>query len=269
MARNKTKAEESKSDPTVGLFLSLMILILAFFIVLVSMSRIEEKKSEQALESINSAFGVLPGGKSPFFSMGGVLSKASEPMDRMEADYRQIKELAYRTEGRDRVSLQTDGARRIVVLNNDVLFDSESITLKPEAEPFLKGLAAIIEGSEYWVEVNGYTDDIEPRPGGAVADNWALSGFRALAVARFLESQGVERKRLAAYGYGPINPIKPNDSGPNRAENHRVEIVLDQSLAGDVEELRMLRKPGKFHYRGFTFDLFNRPVEQKKPEGEN
>ncbi len=268
MPRRKVKAEDPKSDMTVTMFLALMILVLAFFIVLVSMSRIEEKKAEDALRSINSTFGVLPGGKSPFFSMGGVLSKTQEPMSRVEADYRQIKELAYRTQGRDKINLQSDGARRIVVLNNDVLFDTESIRLKPEAEPFLKGLAAIIQGSEYWVEVAGYTDDIEPRPGGSIADNWALSGFRALAVARFMEAQGVDRKRLAAFGYGPINPIKPNDSGPNRARNHRVEIVLDQTLAGDVDELRLLKKPGKFRYRGFTFDLFNRPVENRGPGGE-
>ena len=267
MARKKVKAEEPKSDMTVAMFLSLMILILAFFIVLVSMSRIEVKKTEEALKSINSTFGVMPGGKSPFFAMGGVLSEAQQPMDQMQEDYRQIKDLAYRTQGQDKINLQTDGARRIVVLDNDILFDSESIVLKPEAEPFLKGLAAIIEGSEYWVEVAGYTDDIEPRPGGVVDNNWALSGYRALAVARFLESQGVARRRLSAFGYGSINPIRPNDSGPNRAQNHRVEIVLDQTLAADVEELRLQRKPGQFHYRGFTFDLFNRPAPDKKPEG--
>ena len=259
MARKKERAEEPSSDMTVAMFLSLMILILAFFIVLVSMSRVEEKKVEDVLESINSTFGVMPGGSSPFFAMGGVVSKAQDPINKIDMDYRQIKELAYRTKGQDQIKLQSDGGRRIVVLNNEVLFDSESITLKPEALPFLKGLADIIKKSEYWVEVGGYTDDIEPRPGGPVADNWALSGFRALAVVKFMEAQGVARNRLAAFGYGSMNPVAPNDSASNRAQNHRVEIALDRSVAADVEELRLQKKPGELRYRGFTFDLFNRP----------
>ena len=50
----------------------------------------------------------------------------------------------------------------------------------------------------------------------------------------------------------------------NRAQNHRVEIILDRSVAADVEELRLLKKPGKFRFRGFTFDLFNRPAENRE-----
>ncbi len=128
----------------------------------------------------------------------------------------------------------------------------------------MRDLAGIIKKSEYWIEVSGYTDDIDPRPGGPVSDNWALSGYRALAVVRFLEANGVPRDRLAAFGYGPINPFKPNNSGPNRALNHRVEIVLDQSMAADVEELRLLEKPGKFHYQGFSFDLFKQSPPGKE-----
>lgn len=259
MAKKKKKQEEASSDMTVVMFVALMILLLAFFIVLVSMSSIEEKKKKDVLASLNSTFGAMPGGRSPFFDVGGVLTKASEPLTSVEADYRQIKELAYDTLGEDKVRLLSDGGRRTIILQSEILFGAEGVSLKPEALPFLKGLAAIIELSPYWIEVGGYTDDVEPGPTSPAKDNWTLSALRALAVLKYLQFSGVGEERLAAYGYGSLNPVKPNTSARNRALNHRVEIALDQNLAARVEALRLLKSPGRANYRGFSFDLMNQP----------
>ncbi|MBW1711690.1 MAG: OmpA family protein [Deltaproteobacteria bacterium] len=247
---------------TVALFLSLMILLLAFFIVLVSMSTIEEKKKEEVLSSIHSTFGPMPSGRSPFYTVGGIASKSSAPMTPLEADYRQIRKLAYSEIGQDKVRLMADTGRRVIILRSQILFDPEGVNLKAEAVPFLKGLAAIIERSSYLVEVNGYTDDIDPAPGGPARNNWGLSGLRALAVVKFLQANGVALERLAAYGYGPLNPLKPNTTAANRILNHRVELVLDETLVSDVDELRVLKAPGRLRFRGFIFDLFGRPAEE-------
>lgn len=261
MPRQKVRYVPPESDRTVTLFLSLMILLLAFFIVLVSMSRIEEKKKADVLQSIRSTFGFLPGGRSPFPSLGGVVSKASDPVSRLEQDIIRIKKLSFDTMGRDKVHLKTDGGRRVVLLNSQDLFDPEGIALKPGAEKFLTGLAAIIAPSPYWIEVGGHTDDIGPGPESPARNNWQLSGLRALAVVKSLAAAGVANRRLAAIGYGPLVPLKPNDSAKNRRANHRVEIVLDQTLAEEAEKLRRIRGPGRLLYRGFSFDLFGNPVE--------
>ncbi|MBW2618307.1 MAG: OmpA family protein [Deltaproteobacteria bacterium] len=163
--------------------------------------------------------------------------------------------MAYQTLDSDKVRLFIERHRRTISIDREILFDPESVKIKPEAERFLKGLAAIIEDQKYRVTVNGHTDDIPPAPGGQVTNNWALSGLRAVEVVKFLIEQKIAPQRLAAYGYGPISPLSPNTSADNRAMNHRVDIVLDESLAGPVSDLKVREAPGKIRYKGFTFDI--------------
>ena len=255
MARGKAREEPAQGGGTTVMFLALMIILLAFFIMLVAMSTIEERKVEDVLASIYSTFGFMPGGSSPLFSPGGVSSRASSPMTPLEADFQEIKKLAYQTLGRDKVRLFIERHRRTISVDREILFDPESVKLKPEAERFLKGLAAIIEAQKYSVTVNGHTDDIPPAPGGSVTNNWALSGLRAVDVVKFLIEHKIAPQRLAAYGYGPTRPLRPNTSADNRAMNHRVDIVLDESLAGPVSDLKVREAPGKIRYKGFTFDI--------------
>lgn len=263
MAKKKKKVEEAAGSDTVTMFLSLMILLLAFFIVLVSMSTIEEKKKEQALQSIYSTFGSLPGGTTPF--TGGITSSdASAPINRLDSDFKAIKEIAYKEVGRDRVALKTDAGRRIISIEGEVLFDPESITLKPSIMPFLDGLAKILKGGKYFIRIGGHTDDVPPDPRGPARDNWALSAYRALAVLKVLARDGVAPDRMAAYGYGPINPLRPNNSPKNRAANHRVELVMDESLSGQVEGLRARQRPDRLRFKGFVFDLFGEAEDVKK-----
>jgi chemotaxis protein MotB len=74
------------------------------------------------------------------------------------------------------------------------------------------------------IRVEGHTDDVPA--GGAYPTNWELSTARALAVVRFLQSQGIDPSRLAAAGYGEYRPIAPNDTAEGRSQNRRIEIVL-------------------------------------------
>lgn len=260
MARRRLRGEETiQSGGMLTTYLCLMIILLSFFIMLVSMSRLEEKKKISVLESIYSSFGFLGEGSSPFFSPGGLSSRPTAPMTPLEADFREIKALVYRSLGEDKIQLLSEPGRRILAVDREILFDPDSVTLKPKAEAFLKGLAAIIERGNYKISVLGHTDDIPPAPGGPAADNWTLSGLRAVAVVKFLAAMKINPKRLAAYGYGPSAPILPNTSAENRAANNRVEIILDESAASEVDDLKVGQGAGRVEYKGFTFDLYGRP----------
>jgi len=235
-----------------------MILMLAFFIMMVSMSKIQEKKKEAVLESIYSTFGFLPGGRSPMFGSLGATPEKTPPLTPLATDFQEIKRLAFNTPGSDKIDLLSEPGVRTVIINRELLFEPEGLELKPEAIHFLSGLAAIIQSSPYAVSVEGHTDDIPPPPGAPADNNWALSGLRALSVLKFLEASGVDGKRLSARGYGPNRPLRPNTSAANRALNHRVEIRLDERAAGRVEELKLLESPGQTRYKGFTFDIIDR-----------
>jgi outer membrane protein OmpA-like peptidoglycan-associated protein len=69
------------------------------------------------------------------------------------------------------------------------------------------------------VEVRGYTDNT-----GSVAGNVALSQKRAEAVRQYLIDNGIESERVTAKGFGPENPIAPNDTRAGRAKNRRIEF---------------------------------------------
>ncbi len=101
-----------------------------------------------------------------------------------------------------------------------VLFDINKSTLKPEALKVLSKVAAyLVKHPELKVEVRGYTDSTGP-----LAWNMKLSQRRADAVRDFLAGEGVDSSRMSTHGYGPENPIAPNDTKENRSLNRRVDF---------------------------------------------
>lgn len=79
--------------------------------------------------------------------------------------------------------------------------------------------ASLVAHPEVRVEIAGYTDNT-----GSAAVNTRLSAARALAVRAYLARKGVGAERMVAKGYGPGNPVAPNDTPAGRAENRRVEL---------------------------------------------
>jgi chemotaxis protein MotB len=117
----------------------------------------------------------------------------------------------------------------------DVLFDSGSADLKPEATPQLDKLADALKELETqipsdipWVlRVDGHTD-IKPITNAAFASNWELSAARAITVVRYLIDQGVPPNRLVAAGFGEFQPLDPGDTEEALARNRRIELKLTE-----------------------------------------
>jgi chemotaxis protein MotB len=117
----------------------------------------------------------------------------------------------------------------------DVLFDSGSADLKPEATPQLDKLADALKELETqipsdipWVlRVDGHTD-IKPITNAAFPSNWELSSERAITVVRYLIDQGVPANRLVAAGFGEFQPLASGDSEEALARNRRIELKLTE-----------------------------------------
>jgi outer membrane protein OmpA-like peptidoglycan-associated protein len=75
----------------------------------------------------------------------------------------------------------------------------------------------------YQITLSGYTDNI-----GKEEDNLKLSVERAKAVAEYLISQGVEKKRVIYKGYGSLKPIADNESEEGKKTNRRVEFIIKE-----------------------------------------
>ena len=130
------------------------------------------------------------------------------------------------------------------VFASDVLFDSGSADLKPEAMPQIDKLADALKQLETqipediaWVmRIDGHTD-IRPITNAFFASNWELSSARAISVARYLIDRGVPPNRLVAAGFGEFQPLQAGDSDeesgqepPHRAETHRALGLASRSV---------------------------------------
>lgn len=102
-----------------------------------------------------------------------------------------------------------------------IFFDFGKSEVKPESDPALKELAALLQASpalKVWVV--GHTDNVGP-----VESNLTLSGARAAAVVKALTQRGITASRLAPHGAGPYAPVASNATDEGRARNRRVELV--------------------------------------------
>src|SRR6478736_705721 len=147
-----------------------------------------------------------------------------------------VEELArYRSEffGKLREALAGQRDVQVVgdrfVFQSEVLFPSGSAQLQPGGEKQLAEvaerlieIASRIPKEINWVlQVAGHTDD-KPIRNVVYPSNWELSAARAIAVVKFLHSQGIPNERLVAAGYGEYQPLSAIDS----ARNRRIELKL-------------------------------------------
>lgn len=103
-----------------------------------------------------------------------------------------------------------------------LLFDTDKAELKPESDPTLAEIAALLKGNPTLaVVVVGHTDNV-----GAYDYNIDLSKRRAAAVvAALAKRHGVPAERMRAAGVGMVAPTAVNATEEGRAKNRRVEVV--------------------------------------------
>ncbi len=126
-------------------------------------------------------------------------------------------------------SVKQDPVRGMVItLSGSVLFASNKSDLLPSAQAKLAEVASALtkDDSTSKIVVEGHTDS----QGGATY-NQGLSQRRAQAVRDYLVSQGVAADRVTAVGFGLTRPIADNGSPEGRANNRRVEIVVQPTPA--------------------------------------
>lgn len=265
MARRKR--DESEPPGIVVMYTSLMILLLAFFIMLNTLSKVEEAKVRSALQSLRSTFGFTPGGMSALKSEAfNATFRANAPINPVEQDYMALRTLVQDEDLGDDAKLLRSGGLHTVAMTSALLFKPGSLELSDQAMRFLDQVAKIVGRSKYPLSLRGHTD----RTGATQRERmelFNLSAQRALAVVYYLIGQGVDPARLAAFGLSGYWPMV-GENAPNRAVvNNRVELVFDardaaQHMLPEAQEGRRL------NFKGFTFDLLKEvPVEKPAEQG--
>jgi outer membrane protein OmpA-like peptidoglycan-associated protein len=103
-----------------------------------------------------------------------------------------------------------------------LMFATGKSNLRPTSREKLAGVAEALQSAgEKQIVVEGHTDSM-----GSEELNMQLSQKRAETVADFLVAEGVPEARVSAMGVGPASPIGDNSTPEGRAENRRVEIII-------------------------------------------
>lgn len=120
------------------------------------------------------------------------------------------------------VSVVNTGSQLVVTMPQDVLFATDSASVRPDLQRDLYTLAGSLNRyPDTTVEVIGHTDNT-----GDASYNQRLSQDRASAVASVLIGAGVPRGRVVSYGRGEDQPIASNLTPEGRAQNRRVEFII-------------------------------------------
>jgi len=119
------------------------------------------------------------------------------------------------------IPMQPIAIGNTVVLNN-VFFDTDSYSLKPESKVELLAIVDFMNQNPLiCFEIGGHTDNV-----GNKQYNTTLSNNRAKAVYDFIVEAGISSSRLSYKGYADNKPVVDNTTPENRAKNRRTELVI-------------------------------------------
>ena len=265
MARKKKHEEHeghANHERWVLSYADILTLLLALFIVMFAISKVDQKKFEEFARGTAEGFGnVAVTGKTGMFDGGDGVLKDQKPaqmedvpatkpddLDSMlaqaaiekeraraaaasaeKANLEEVKkklalELKQKGLG-DAVQMQVDARGLVVnIVTDKVLFDTGKADLKPTGTAVLDAIAPALKPLPNSITVEGHTDDVPIS--GTYRSNWALSADRAVMVTERLIRDGIPTERVAAAGYADTRPLAPNTSDAGRARNRRVAVVV-------------------------------------------
>lgn len=254
MARRRQEENPQNGSPAwMTTYADIVTLLLAFFVILFSMSEIDIEKFQAVIKSFQGSLGVLEGGQ---IVEEGELNEENmndyyeeiyrhsisdvEERDQEFGDLQARVQEYIEKEGLDAsvlVSLETQGL--MLRFQDDVLFDSAEAELKNEAEEVLRFITDILQEQELedkFIRVEGHTDDLPMLPDSDFETNWELSVARAVSAGRYMiEEENIDPSRISMAGYAEYQPIAEN-TPEGRGQNRRVDIVILRAEIGEMVE---------------------------------
>ncbi len=259
MRRKKTQHEEDNLDRWLVSYADFITLLFAFFVVMYSMSSINEGKYRVLSDTMIAAFKTPPKSLEPvqigeqpktIIKEKKVLQKI-KPIELLkkkeQPEVNQMAVIADKVTDslkplikKGLVNVSDNKLWVEVELNNSLLFDIGSAELESESRGVIAKLARLLAPLPNHIDVEGHTDNI-PIRNEIYPTNWELSAARAASMVRALIQRGVKPERLTAIGYGQYRPKASNKTYQGRQKNRRVTIVI----LADKNARRMVAIEGK------------------------
>lgn len=264
----KKNAQKKRTPDWIVTFADLAVLLLTFFILLLSFAEMDADKYRAMANSMALAFGssnVLAEdiGGSPLTLIEADTVSLPEPSETLQDQPEFIDERAERAEARqvaggvldlagrliqeleaevasDALHVNYDEGQVVIRFSEEATFRSGDAAIKPEMVPIIERVVQVLSACTGDVVVSGHTDDV-PISRGRYRSNWDLSAARAVSVVHELVlNRQIPADQVVAAGRAETRPLAANDSPENRAVNRRVEIAIRNPECDEAAPTREL-----------------------------
>lgn len=232
MSKKKHEEHENHERWLVS-YADFITLLFAFFVVMYSISSVNEGRFRAVSDSIQAA--LKPVVSSPASTklvpigdknaaLVAVLSKKAQLVRKLQdvlgTKTKQLNLMEH-------VNVMETETGMKVAISDSMMFESGQAELKAQAFPILEALAEVLNDRIMKdVKVLGHTDNVPMRTA-QFPSNWELSSARAVTVVRALsELYRVPADKMSASGHAEYKPVADNLTPENRAKNRRVELIV-------------------------------------------
>ncbi|MBM3270306.1 MAG: OmpA family protein [Candidatus Sericytochromatia bacterium] len=218
-----TAHNQGHGEPWLITYADMVTLLMALFIVLLSVSTVDQQKAEEMVEAVKEG--------------AGAEGKTKGKMTFQEIKAKVEKEIQSQNM-QDQVEAKLTPRGIDINFSSQLFFDAGKAELKPEAQKVLDAAARIlkeIKVDDAKIAIEGHTDS-RPIKTAQFPSNWELSTARATRVLRYFLDKGVSEKKVEALGLAATRPKVDKDGKEISAEdpaNRRVVIrVVRDPYAG-------------------------------------
>lgn len=253
--RKKKTSDASSEGSWLATYSDTVTLLMCFFVLLYSMSSIDENKYEMIVKSLNpdAIKHVVAGDGNKT-----IAEKQQEAIDEEFAEiYEQLTKYIRENKLEDVIEAGKSEEFAFITFKNSVLFDGDQYVLKEDGKKILNDIAGAlgeINNAVFEIHILGHTSQGRPDEVNNIDFDRFLSSNRATEVLVFLQKKNiVEPYKLVAIGYGQHRPIRPFDSAEDRAKNRRVEVIFKKKRINDNADT--VREYYRFMYKDDPYVL--------------
>lgn len=246
MARRRPPEEHENHERWLVSYADFITLLFAFFVVMYSISSVNEGKYKILSDSLVGVFSQADRSVKPI-PIGEERPRTTEPdisqvddpsgessagnltLDPLELIAQGMREAFGDLIANEQLTVRGNELWIEIELNSSLLFPSGDALPNDQAFQLIEKVAGILAPFDNPIHVEGFTDNL-PISTDKFPTNWELSAARAGSVVRMLAAQGVNPSRLAAVGYGEFQPVADNATAEGRSRNRRVILVVSRNL---------------------------------------
>lgn len=225
ITRKDKQDDELTASGWESIYCSLVLILVAFFAMLVSYSTVEGDR----VTNFQRGFGTMAtkpgrgtihdGAGNSLLMEGGRDAVVSQGMASLQKYYKEAGLKSVHIE-------RTENGFR-ANFGSNVLFSSGMADLSNNAYPYIDKMIEIARNNPFSIRVEGHTDNV-PINTPKFPSNWELSTARAVNVLRcFLEKGNISADKLSAVGFSQYQPLASNESAEGRQKNRRVEFYFN------------------------------------------